>query len=116
MENRMADTDIATGLEAVLSQVVIRPRRLRLETPGVAATVPMLRGVWGAALHGLDSEVWQTVFEGRGTGSLRTPGYVLRPAPSDPETAPAIEWVGLAPHSGLMRSCSAPGMLPRAWA
>ncbi len=89
--------DIARGLEAVLSQAVIRPRRILLAPPGLVATVPMLRGVWGAALHGLDDAVWRVVFEGHGTGSLRTPGYILRPAPPDPETAPAIEWIGFGP-------------------
>ena len=90
----MDGADIAADLKEVLSHVTVRPRRLLLDTPGVAASVPMLRGVWGAALHGLDAEVWRIVFEGRGAGSMLTPSYILRPAPPAPETAPAIEWVG----------------------
>ena len=41
-------------LRDLLGEVVILPRRLSLTTRGVNATVPLLRGVWGAALHGLD--------------------------------------------------------------
>ncbi len=105
----MDDVKIAAGLEALLSQVAVRPRRLLLETPGVAATVPMLRGVWGAALHGLDGEAWQAVFEGRGKGAQQTPGYVLRPAQPDSEIAPALEWVGFGP------ALSYDQVLLRAW-
>lgn len=100
--------DIRTALESVLSCVAVRPRRLLLTTPGVSATVPMLRGVWGAALHDLDHEAWQIVFEGSGTGSQRTPLYVLRPAPPDPEIAPAIDWIevgaALSHDSALLRA------------
>ena len=38
-------------LRELLAQVLVWPRRLLLRTPGLEATVPMLRGVWGAALH-----------------------------------------------------------------
>lgn len=57
----------------------------------------MLRGVWGAALHGLDADVWQLVFEGNSGGATRTPSYILRPAPPDPAIAPAVEWIGFGP-------------------
>lgn len=100
---------VASGLRAALSKVVIRPRRLQLETPGVTATVPMIRGVWGAALYGLDIDVWATVFEGRGARSLKTPGYILRPAPPDPATAPEIEWIAFGPARGYDQ------VLRRAW-
>ena len=82
-------------LQTVLSHITIRPRRILLTTHGVEATVPMIRGVWGAALHRLDRQVYRDVFEGGANESDRTPGYILRPAPPDPDTAPAIEWISL---------------------
>lgn len=88
------NTEFHATLISVLSCIRVRPKRLLLATPGVVTTVPMLRGVWGAALHDLDPLVWRMVFEGRGSGTQRTPLYVLRPAPPDPDTAPAIEWMG----------------------
>ncbi|MFW6171340.1 MAG: CRISPR system precrRNA processing endoribonuclease RAMP protein Cas6, partial [Planctomycetota bacterium] len=84
------------------------------------ATVPMLRGVWGAALHHLAPEVYNRVFgpndpapggargkrdsaaAPRGHATLM-PSYILRPAPPDPEFAPAIEWtlLGEAVHDDV---------------
>jgi|GEM_PF-743901 len=49
-------------LIAALQAVFVLPRRMLLETPGVQATVPMLRGVWGAALHDLDPVAYAAVF------------------------------------------------------
>ncbi len=37
------------SLTAALATLPILPRRMLLDTPGVEATVPLLRGVWGAA-------------------------------------------------------------------
>jgi hypothetical protein len=74
-----------------LQHLLVWPRLLQLETPGVQATVPMLRGVWGAALHDLDAEVYGAVFAPRGHDAA--PGYLLRPAPPDPTTAPAVHWL-----------------------
>ncbi len=54
--------ELENHLRHALAQVAVLPRRMRLETPGVRATVPMLRGVWGAALHGLDHDVYRRVF------------------------------------------------------
>ncbi len=54
--------ELAEQLLSALSTIRILPRRILLETSGVAATVPMLRGVWGAALHDLDPEVYAAVF------------------------------------------------------
>ncbi len=84
---------LAPALRSLLAGVSILPRRLSLDTPGVHATVPMLRGVWGAALHDLDAEAYTQVFEGVGTPVRRSPGYVLRPASRDPADAPAVEWM-----------------------
>ncbi len=43
-------------LDSALRAIRVKAWRLHLETPGVVATVPMLRGVWGAALR-VESEV-----------------------------------------------------------
>ncbi len=128
------DQELAERIHSGLSAVAVLPRRMLLETPGVAATVPMLRGVWGAALHDLDAEAYATVFAPNdetatgpgsrsngmrlraqrsagtyepmptpGGGDRRTPAvtgsgtavaaYVLRPAPPDPQFAPALDWI-----------------------
>ena len=89
---------IADGILRALDRIEILPRRVLLETPGVAASVPMLRGVWGAALHDLDRAVYEQIFEGKRHAVVPgppedTPLYVLRPAPADPEFAPAMEWI-----------------------
>ena len=84
---------LACDLRALLARVRVLPRRLSLSTPGVQATVPTLRGVWGAALHDLAPEAYADVFEGRGRPHERTPAYVLRPAPPDPSDAPAVEFI-----------------------
>jgi len=78
------------SLRAALRAIWLRAWRLHLETPGVFATVPMLRGVWGAALHEFDQDRYQTVF---GAGASPTARYVLRPAAPDVVPAPAVEWV-----------------------
>ena len=53
-----------------------------LRTAGVAATVPMLRGVWGAALHDLDAAVYRRVFSPEeGSQRFSPPLYLLRPGP-----------------------------------
>jgi len=136
MTNEIAMNDLLfSRLSESLNTIHILPRRMLLDTPGVQATVPMLRGVWGAALHDLDQSAYAVVFgpndENRGpparhsTPTRRPPhraglalaavpaarqegesappaihaggtvaaGYVLRPAPPDPEFAPAVEWI-----------------------
>jgi hypothetical protein len=95
-------------IRSILSQVQILARRLSLATPGVRATAPMLRGVWGAALHDLDPEAYNAVFAGAGSPHERVPPYVLRPAPPSVEDWPAIDWVlmgkGLAYDAVLLRA------------
>jgi hypothetical protein len=126
--------ELAERLGSTLSAIRILPRRILLDTPGVAATVPMLRGVWGAALHDLEPTVYAAVFApndgaDRGNGHRLTAGhlpphraaaglaqldpeqgadrriaavtasgtavagYILRPAPPDPQFAPALDWI-----------------------
>ncbi|MBI5758605.1 MAG: CRISPR system precrRNA processing endoribonuclease RAMP protein Cas6 [Planctomycetales bacterium] len=77
-----------------MNDTSILPRRMRLETPEVRATVPMLRGVWGAALHDLDIGIYRAVFAPPNNSEhSHVPGYVLRPAPPDPHFAPAVDWI-----------------------
>jgi len=91
---------LVDDLRHFLDDVLVLPRRVLLETPGVQATVPMLRGVWGAALHGLDQRVYQRVFAPASNGARPAdargqspaPGYLIRPAPPDPQFAPAMDW------------------------
>lgn len=94
----------------LLGQIRVIPRRMRLDTGKVRATGPMVRGVWGRALRHLDATAYERVFEGRREGySERTPLYVIRPAPSDPSFAPAVDWI-LIGEAGRFE-----GSLVRAW-
>lgn len=72
---------------SAMADIRILPRRLSLETPRVKASVPMMRGVWGAALHDLDPRAYDQVF------ASDPPRYILRPAPPDPANAPALDWI-----------------------
>ncbi len=96
-------------IQTILTQVLILPRRLSLVTPSVRATVPMLRGVWGAALHDLDPQTYCSVFLGEGPAHERVPRFVLRPAPPSAEDSPALEWILMG--SGLRHDA----VLLRAW-
>ncbi|HVA45951.1 MAG TPA: CRISPR system precrRNA processing endoribonuclease RAMP protein Cas6 [Pirellulales bacterium] len=78
-------------LATLLEHIKILPRRLWLDTPGVEASVPMLRGVWGAALHEVDGEAYREVFGGDESAGA-PPQYLLRPAPPDPRLAPAVDF------------------------
>ena len=97
-------------LKSLADQVRIRAVRILLDTPEVEATVPMIRGVWGRALHDVDEGIYRRVFTGIGPAHQRLPHYVMRPAPPDPATAPAIDWI-------LVTSGGDPGLgtLHRAW-
>jgi hypothetical protein len=81
------------ALLSVLASIAVLPRRLSLDTPGVAATVPMLRGVWGSALLQRDGAVYETTFAGTGTRERRVPLYIMRPAAPDRHDWPAVEWI-----------------------
>jgi len=88
---------IESDLCLLAANVEICALRILLDTGRIRATVPMLRGVWGAALRELAPPVYDTVFEGRstkggsGADGAQAPLYVMRPAPPDPDTAPAFE-------------------------
>jgi CRISPR-associated endoribonuclease Cas6 len=88
--------ELFEGLYECLAAVLVRAWRVHLDTPGVRATVPMLRGVWGAALRRLDANLYAWLFEGSPT---ETPRYVIRPAPSEAIPAPALEFLLFGPHS-----------------
>ncbi len=77
----------------ILDGINILPRRISLDTPGVRATIPMLRGVWGAALHDLDPVAYREVFEGDKNSIDQPPGYIFRPASPDPGDSPALEFI-----------------------
>jgi len=82
---------------ALTERVSICVVRILLDTGSVRATVPMLRGVWGRALRDLDPVIYKSVFEGYRTnetpsdGRMNVPLYILRPAPPEPNYAPAVE-------------------------
>jgi hypothetical protein len=94
-------------IQAILTQVFILPRRLSLLLPHVRATIPMLRGVWGAALHDLDPEAYGCVFMGEGSPHQRVPKFVLRAAPGSTEGLLLLEWIligGLEYDASLLRA------------
>src|SRR5262249_3178080 len=86
--------DLLSPLHECLAATAVRAWRLHLDTPGVHATVPMLRGVWGAALHGLDAALYASLFEG---GATASPRYVLRPAPVEAQPGPALDLILFGP-------------------
>ncbi len=93
-----------------LEQVWILPRRLQLDTGRVYATVPMLRGVWGRAMHEHFPELYGRVFQvpSRPGPVAQGPPYLLRPAPPDAEWAPAVEWILISPaiqYLGRLLEC-----------
>ncbi|HPM82707.1 MAG TPA: CRISPR system precrRNA processing endoribonuclease RAMP protein Cas6 [Candidatus Anammoximicrobium sp.] len=78
------------AIREALERIWILPRRLMLDTRGVAATVPMLRGVWGAALHDLDREAYEKVFRAGESERGAPPAYVLRPVV---DGGTAVDWI-----------------------
>lgn len=86
------------ALGACLAALPVLALRLELDTPGVRAHIPMLRGVWGAALRGLDPQIYDEVFAG-GVEEAEAPGYLMRPAcpRSGGETALEFLLLGRAP-------------------
>lgn len=73
-----------------LKGVKILPRRLLLSTPGVEASVPMIRGTWGSALHSLDPVVYSRVFS---PPEGQSPLYVLRNGPDNPRENPCLDYL-----------------------
>ncbi len=77
----------------LLEHLLVLPCRMQLDTEAADATVPMLRGVWGKAVHELFPEIYGRVFDvGSAPGSVAvSPPYVIRAAPPFPEWVPAVE-------------------------
>jgi DNA-binding CsgD family transcriptional regulator len=90
VSERRPSPEAAWALADALGGIPIRAWRLHLDTPGVQATVPMLRGVWGAALRELSPRLYDEVFD---PGPHAVPRYLLRPALADAEPAPAAEFL-----------------------
>ncbi|MBF0633517.1 MAG: hypothetical protein HQK85_02545, partial [Nitrospinae bacterium] len=81
-------------LKAFLKRITILATRMEIDTSEVFATIPMLRGVWGAALHELDRDIYSKVFadDGEETNN-KIPGYTLRPTTPSNDGFPAIEQI-----------------------
>jgi len=84
---------LETDLRHALAALPIAASRLFLTTPGIAATVPMIRGVFGVALRTEDETAYQQVFVGGDTPWNRLPTYLMRPAGNDIADPPALEFL-----------------------
>jgi hypothetical protein len=89
--------DVSMAMTILSSRIRARAWRLHLETPGVFATVPMVRGVWGAALRAESEAVYRDLFDG---GESGVPRYLMRPAPPEVLPAPAIEFLRFGAEAG----------------
>ncbi|GIW97297.1 MAG: hypothetical protein KatS3mg111_0630 [Pirellulaceae bacterium] len=81
-------------LNLILDHVWVLPRRMQLQCSEPEMTVPLLRGVWGRQIHDRCLQLYRQVFDvpSQGGAVANSPLYLLRPAPPDPEWAPAIEY------------------------
>ena len=86
-------TQTQTQVMELVGRINFKVWRLILDTPRIRATTPMLRGVWGRALRFLDEGAYQEVFVGSGITYRHLPKYIIRPAPPNSLTAPAIDWI-----------------------
>ncbi|MBD3167614.1 CRISPR system precrRNA processing endoribonuclease RAMP protein Cas6 [bacterium] len=85
------------ALHEALAAIRVVAMRMHLHTPDVEATVPMLRGVWGAALRRQSLALYRDVFEGR-SGEEDQPRYIVRPARPYVMPRPAVEFVLINPE------------------
>lgn len=76
--------ELSQTLSHALARVQVRAWRIALDPVGTEVTLPMLRGVWGAALHELHQPLYHVLFEGQPSG---TPAFLLRPAPNGLENS-----------------------------
>lgn len=104
-----SENDLLPKFQRLLSKVALSAWRLFLHTPHVHATTPMIRGVWGRALRRLDHILFDQVFVGSNQRGPNLPCYIVRPAPPDPDTAPALDWILFNVDQRYMRT------LWRAW-
>ncbi len=77
-----------------LSHLPVRAWRLSLAPLDTVVTVPMLRGVWGSALHDLSEPLYQVLFEGL---TPNAPGYLLRPSSSAPHDSFSFDFLLFGP-------------------
>jgi hypothetical protein len=83
-----------------LQSIPIAVARLTLAFPAEQLEIPRLRGVWGAALHHLDTRAYASIYkpaEGNDADGDGVPGYVVRQA---------IQVV--SPRAGLLRPSKNP--------
>ncbi len=80
-------------LDLLLSLVKVSAFRLFLKTPDVFASTPMIRGVWGRALMHLDQLLYDHIFLGKTVHAQNLPRYIIRPAPFDPNSSPALDYI-----------------------
>lgn len=76
---------------SALGHIRILPLRVRLDLDDTPP-VKLLRSVWGAALHELEFDLYQTIFHPPDE-SCRIPKYILREAPRDSDSGFAFEWI-----------------------
>ncbi len=86
-------SEFEVNLQKLLGTITVNAWRLYLRTPYTHATTPMIRGVWGRALRHVDRALYDEIFIGSNQQSQNLPRYILRPAPADPNTAPAIDLI-----------------------
>ncbi|MBI3463841.1 MAG: CRISPR system precrRNA processing endoribonuclease RAMP protein Cas6 [Planctomycetes bacterium] len=85
---------LAARLQSVLAGVRVLPRRLLLEVGDGPFSIPILRSVWGKALHTLSLELYEQVFAPpQERGESLAAGYVLRAAPRDPRFPAAADYL-----------------------
>ena len=89
----LLETNPLPKLQSLMDKVTVAAWRLFLQTPHIHATTPMIRGVWGRALRRIDRSLYDQIFAGSNQQGHNLPRYILRPAPPDPNTAPAIDWI-----------------------
>lgn len=82
-------------LQEALKSLAVLPRTLFFENVYEDATVPMLRGVWGKALHLVDRHLYLDVFEGGEVSSNHVPKYLLRQNLNacHPGGQTAVDWI-----------------------
>ncbi len=105
------DQQFFEELLSALAQIRLLPMRCLLQVEAKGVTLPMLRGVWGAALHDLDADAYRVVFDPKAQGGRDEPIplYLMRPAPKEGDFWPAFEWALIGEALRYQESCR------RAW-
>jgi len=89
-----AHSELALHALGILEHLVVLPRRLSLafaaETTSQDSELQRLRGVWGAALHGLDRSAYNSVFH---PPESIPPKYILRSDRQSAPHAPSFEFI-----------------------